>query len=63
MIEEDTKKKAHIWDFSFFKTSELKMKIDFVLPAYIMEMEINDHLVTISLDNGYISFNAEELLL
>ena len=63
MIEEDIKKKAHIWDFSFFIISELKMKMDCIMPAYITEIEIKDHAVTISLNNGYISFNAEELLL
>lgn len=63
MIEEDAKEKAHIWDFSFFNTSELKMDIDLVLHSYIAEIEIIDRFVKIGLNNGYIFFNAEEISL
>ncbi|MGN0634300.1 MAG: hypothetical protein ACI4JW_10605 [Oscillospiraceae bacterium] len=63
LIEEDIKENAHIWDFSFFNTSELKIDMDCVMPSYIRELEINNHFVTIGLDNGYISFNAGNLFL
>lgn len=62
-IEEDKKGDAHVWNFSFFHTSDFKMEMDCVLPAYITEIEINNHIVSISLNNGYISFYAKDISL
>ena len=67
MVEEDTGNKhnqnAHVWDFSFNNTSEEKFEMDCIIPAYISEIEIEDHLITFSLNNGYFSFKADEILL
>lgn len=67
MVEEDTGNKhnqnAHIWSFSFNNTSEEQFEMDCVIPAYISEIEIEDHLITFNLNNGYISFKADEILL
>lgn len=62
-IEEDKKNDAHVWNLSFFNTSDFKMEMDCVLPAYITEIEINNHIVSIGLNNGYISFYAKGISL
>lgn len=67
MIEEDTGNKhnenAHIWNFIFEDISELHFSMDCILPSYISEMEIEDHCVMVSLNNGYISFKAMKVSL
>ena len=58
-IEENKHKgSARIWKISCVSLSDLDMEFDTELPAYITGIEIYDHVVSISLDNGYISFKA-----
>lgn len=65
MIEEDTgsknNEKAHIWDFSFGKISEVKCVMDCVITPYVDEVSIENHNVTIALNSGCISFKAGSL--
>lgn len=66
-IEEDTgniaNKNAHVWDFKFNNISNFKCEIDSILPFFIFEVFIEDHEITFALNNGYISFEAKDILL
>ena len=67
MIEEDTgnehNNNAHIWDFSFHQTSNLKVVMDCVLTPYIDEVSIENQEMVFSLTNGCIIFQAEDISL
>ena len=67
MIEEDTRNEhnenAHIWDFSFRQTSNLKVVMDCVLTPYIDEVSIENQEMVFSLTNGCIIFQAEDISL
>ena len=67
MIEEDTgnehNNNAHIWDFSFHQTSNLKVVMDCVLTPYIDEVSIENQEIVFSLTNGCIIFQAEDISL
>lgn len=61
-IEEDTRsihnEAAHIWDFTFDSISNLQIVIDFVVSAYITEIEIKNNKIIVGLTNGYVSFST-----
>ena len=56
-------KNAHVWNFKFNNISNFKCEIDSIVPFFILEVFIEDHEITFSLNNGYISFKAKDILL
>ena len=56
-------KNAHVWNFKFNNISNFKCEIDSIVPFFILEVFIEFHEITFGLNNGYISFEAKDILL